>query len=128
MDGHALVFLEFSWSTGSQLHVLCFFKVASCAWDVGVVCFCVLRCSKTAVAVDTILNQKRFNDATDEKKKLYCIYVAVGQKRSTVAQLVKRLRDSGESHSLVLFDNMASPLPSCPALTFREPSDDCAVS
>ena len=55
--------------------------------------FC--SCSKTAVAIDTILNQKRFNDATDEKKKLYCIYVAIGQKRSTVAQLVKRLRDSG---------------------------------
>jgi len=46
---------------------------------------------KTAVALDAILNQKRFNDASDESKKLYCIYVAIGQKRSTVAQLVKRL-------------------------------------
>lgn len=50
---------------------------------------------KTAVAIDTIINQKRFNDGTDEKKKLYCIYVAIGQKRSTVAQLVKRLTDTG---------------------------------
>jgi F0F1-type ATP synthase alpha subunit len=51
---------------------------------------------KTAIAIDTIINQKRFNDGTDEKKKLYCIYVAVGQKRSTVAQIVKRLTDSGQ--------------------------------
>ena len=50
---------------------------------------------KTAVAIDTIINQKRFNDAGEEKKKLYCIYVAIGQKRSTVAQLVKRLTDAG---------------------------------
>ena len=50
---------------------------------------------KTAVAIDTIINQKRFNDGDDEKKKLYCIYVAIGQKRSTVAQLVKRLTDAG---------------------------------
>merc|ERR1712012_22229 len=49
---------------------------------------------KTAVAIDTIINQKRFNDAADEKRKLYCIYVAVGQKRSTVAQIVKRLTDA----------------------------------
>merc|ERR1712042_220518 len=49
---------------------------------------------KTAIAVNTIINQKRFNDLGDEKKKLYCIYVAVGQKRSTVAQLVKRLTDA----------------------------------
>lgn len=50
---------------------------------------------KTAVAVDAIINQKRFNESNDEKKKLYCIYVAIGQKRSTVAQLVKRLTDTG---------------------------------
>jgi len=49
---------------------------------------------KTAVAIDTIINQKRFNEAGDAKKKLYCIYVAVGQKRSTVAQIVKRLTDA----------------------------------
>lgn len=51
---------------------------------------------KTALAIDTIINQKRFNDGTDEKKKLYCIYVAIGQKRSTVAQIVKRLTDTGK--------------------------------
>merc|ERR1712018_133078 len=49
---------------------------------------------KTAVAIDAIINQKRFNDAGDAKKKLYCIYVAIGQKRSTVAQIVKRLTDA----------------------------------
>merc|ERR1711915_511323 len=49
---------------------------------------------KTAVAIDTIINQKRFNDGDDPKKKLFCIYVAVGQKRSTVAQIVKRLTDA----------------------------------
>merc|ERR1712010_117159 len=49
---------------------------------------------KTAVAIDTIINQKRFNDAGDAKKKLFCIYVAVGQKRSTVTQIVKRLTDA----------------------------------
>ncbi|GAA6001192.1 F1F0 ATP synthase subunit alpha, partial [Rhodotorula paludigena] len=49
---------------------------------------------KTAVAIDTILNQKRWNDGTDDKKKLYCIYVAVGQKRSTVAQLVQTLEEN----------------------------------
>ena len=55
---------------------------------------------KTAVAIDTIINQKRFNDAGEEKKKLYCIYVAIGQKRSTVAQLVKRLTDAGKQSSI----------------------------
>ena len=52
---------------------------------------------KTTVCIDTILNQKTYNEAAgdDESKKLYCIYVAVGQKRSTVAQLVKKLEESG---------------------------------
>merc|ERR1711970_322058 len=49
---------------------------------------------KTAVAIDTIINQKRFNEGGDAKKMLYCVYVAVGQKRSTVAQIVKRLTDA----------------------------------
>ncbi|KAJ3193490.1 Alpha subunit of the F1 sector of mitochondrial F1F0 ATP synthase [Irineochytrium annulatum] len=49
---------------------------------------------KTAVALDTILNQKRWNSGTDETKKLYCIYVAVGQKRSTVAQFVQTLEEN----------------------------------
>ena len=49
---------------------------------------------KTAIGVDTILNQKRWNSGQDESKKLYCVYVAVGQKRSTVAQLVKTLEEN----------------------------------
>lgn len=49
---------------------------------------------KTAVALDTMLNQKRWNNSNDETKKLYCVYVAVGQKRSTVAQLVKTLEEN----------------------------------
>ncbi|OAA39263.1 mitochondrial F1 ATPase subunit alpha [Beauveria brongniartii RCEF 3172] len=49
---------------------------------------------KTAVGLDTILNQKRWNNGSDEKKKLYCVYVAVGQKRSTVAQFVKTLEEN----------------------------------
>jgi len=49
---------------------------------------------KTAVALDAMLNQKRWNDGNDETKKLYCVYVAVGQKRSTVAQLVKTLEEN----------------------------------
>lgn len=49
---------------------------------------------KTAVGLDTILNQKRWNNTNDETKKLYCVYVAVGQKRSTVAQLVKTLEEN----------------------------------
>ncbi len=49
---------------------------------------------KTAVALDAMLNQKRWNNSNDETKKLYCVYVAVGQKRSTVAQLVKTLEEN----------------------------------
>ena len=50
---------------------------------------------KTAVAIDTIINQKSVNDTDDESKKLYCVYVVVGQKRSTVAQVVKTLEENG---------------------------------
>ena len=50
---------------------------------------------KTAVAIDAIINQKEINESSDEKKKLYCVYVAIGQKRSTVAQIVKTLEDAG---------------------------------
>eukprot|EP00730_Choanoeca_flexa_P020393 TRINITY_DN9963_c0_g1_i1.p1 TRINITY_DN9963_c0_g1~~TRINITY_DN9963_c0_g1_i1.p1 ORF type:complete len:538 (+),score=172.82 TRINITY_DN9963_c0_g1_i1:25-1638(+) len=63
---------------------------------------------KTAVAVDAIINQKRFNDGTDESKKLYCIYVAVGQKRSTVAQLVKRLEDADAMKYSIVISATAS--------------------
>lgn len=59
-------------------------------------CACFILNRKTAIAIDTIINQKRFNEGSEEKKKLFCIYVAIGQKRSTVAQIVKRLTDSGE--------------------------------
>jgi F-type H+-transporting ATPase subunit alpha len=58
---------------------------------------------KTAVAIDTIINQKTWNDGDDEVKKLYCVYVAVGQKRSTVAQLVKTLEENGKIRNLLLF-------------------------
>ena len=50
---------------------------------------------KTAVAIDTIINQKKINESSDEKKKLYCVYVAIGQKRSTVAQITKTLEEAG---------------------------------
>jgi len=63
---------------------------------------------KTAVAVDTIINQKRFNDAGDAKKKLYCIYVAIGQKRSTVAQIVKRLADADAMKYTIVVSATAS--------------------
>ncbi|WP_428928226.1 F0F1 ATP synthase subunit alpha [Marinibacterium sp. SX1] len=69
---------------------------------------------KTAVALDTILNQKSYNEAAgdDEGKKLYCIYVAVGQKRSTVAQLVKKLEESGAiEYSIVVAATASEPAP-----------------
>jgi len=69
---------------------------------------------KTAVALDTILNQKVYNDAAgdDESKKLYCIYVAVGQKRSTVAQLVKKLEESGAmAYTTVVAATASDPAP-----------------
>merc|ERR1711872_19409 len=63
---------------------------------------------KTAIALDTIINQKQFNDGADEKKKLYCIYVAVGQKRSTVAQIVKRLTDADAMKYTIVVSATAS--------------------
>ncbi|OAQ95673.1 hypothetical protein LLEC1_03198 [Akanthomyces lecanii] len=63
---------------------------------------------KTAVGLDTILNQKRWNNGTDEKKKLYCVYVAVGQKRSTVAQFVKTLEENGAMEYSVVVAATAS--------------------
>jgi F-type H+-transporting ATPase subunit alpha len=69
---------------------------------------------KTAVALDTILNQKAYNDAagSDESKKLYCIYVAVGQKRSTVAQLVKKLQETGaDAYTIVVAATASDPAP-----------------
>ncbi|PZX15769.1 F-type H+-transporting ATPase subunit alpha [Palleronia aestuarii] len=69
---------------------------------------------KTAVALDTILNQKSYNDAAgdDESKKLYCIYVAIGQKRSTVAQLVKKLEETGAiEYTTVVSATASEPAP-----------------
>ncbi|MCA3441188.1 MAG: F0F1 ATP synthase subunit alpha, partial [Rhodobacter sp.] len=69
---------------------------------------------KTAVALDTILNQKAYNEAagSDESKKLYCIYVAVGQKRSTVAQLVKKLEETGAiDYTIVVAATASDPAP-----------------
>ncbi|KAE9399917.1 putative H+-transporting ATP synthase alpha chain, mitochondrial [Gymnopus androsaceus JB14] len=66
---------------------------------------------KTAVAIDTILNQKRWNDGTDENKKLYCVYVAVGQKRSTVAQLVKTLEENDAmKYTIIVAATASEPL------------------
>ncbi|QJF52259.1 F0F1 ATP synthase subunit alpha [Roseobacter ponti] len=69
---------------------------------------------KTAVALDAILNQKSYNDAAgdDESKKLYCVYVAIGQKRSTVAQLVKKLEETGAiEYSIVVAATASEPAP-----------------
>jgi F-type H+-transporting ATPase subunit alpha len=63
---------------------------------------------KTAIAVDCIINQKRFNEGADEKKKLYCIYVAIGQKRSTVAQILKRLTDADAMKYTIIVSATAS--------------------
>ncbi len=69
---------------------------------------------KTAIALDTILNQKSYNEAAgnDESKKLYCIYVAIGQKRSTVAQLVKKLEETGAiKYTIVVAATASDPAP-----------------
>ncbi len=67
---------------------------------------------KTAVVVDTIINQKSINSDKDESKHLYCVYVAIGQKRSTVAQLVKELEDNGAmEYSIVVAATASDPAP-----------------
>ncbi len=67
---------------------------------------------KSAVALDAVLNQKSVNDTDDESKKLYCVYVAVGQKRSTVAQLVKKLEETGAmEYSIVVAATASEPAP-----------------
>jgi F-type H+-transporting ATPase subunit alpha len=67
---------------------------------------------KTAVAIDTILNQKSVNQSNNEKEKLYCIYVAIGQKRSTVAQIVKTLEDNGAmEYTIVVSATASEPAP-----------------
>ena len=82
---------------------------------------------KTAVALDAILNQKSYNDASggDEHKRLYCVYVAVGQKRSTVAQLVKKLEETGAmAYSIVIAATASEPAP----LQYLAPYSGCAMA
>src|SRR6202023_1984471 len=79
---------------------------------------------KTAVAIDTILNQKTINAGTDESAKLYCIYVAIGQKRSTVAQIVKTLEERGAlDYTIVVAATASEPAP----LQFLAPFAGCAM-
>jgi len=79
---------------------------------------------KTAVAIDTIINQKAVNEGDDESKKLYCIYVAIGQKRSTVAQIVKTLEDYGAlEYTIVVSATASEPAP----LQFLAPYTGCAM-
>ena len=79
---------------------------------------------KTAVAIDAIINQKAVNAGTDEKAKLYCIYVAIGQKRSTVAQIVKTLADAGAlEYTIVVAATASEPAP----LQFLAPFAGCAM-
>ena len=79
---------------------------------------------KTAIAVDTIINQKGINQGTDEKAKLYCIYVAIGQKRSTVAQIVKTLEDAGAmEYTIVVAATASEPAP----LQYLAPFTGCTM-
>jgi len=79
---------------------------------------------KTAVAIDTIINQKGVNDLGDKSKSLFCIYVAVGQKRSTVAQLMKTLGDSGAmDYSIIVAATASDAAP----LQFLAPYSGCAL-
>ena len=79
---------------------------------------------KTAVALDTIINQKQINESGDEKRKLYCIYVAVGQKRSNVAQVVKTLEEYGAmEYTIVVAATASEPAP----LQFLAPYTGCAM-
>jgi F-type H+-transporting ATPase subunit alpha len=79
---------------------------------------------KTAIALDTILNQKPLNATGDEKIKLYCVYVAVGQKRSTVAQFVKVLEEQGAlEYSIVVAATASDPAP----MQFLAPFAGCAM-
>merc|ERR1711915_223976 len=79
---------------------------------------------KTAVALDAMLNQKRWNNSSDEKSKLYCIYVAVGQKRSTVAQLVKTLEDNDAMKYCTVVAATASE---AAPLQFLAPFTGCSI-
>jgi proton translocating ATP synthase F1 alpha subunit len=79
---------------------------------------------KTAIAIDTIINQKTAHASNDESNKLYCVYVAVGQKRSTVAQLVKTLESVGAlDYSIIVAATASDPAP----LQFLAPYSGCAM-
>ena len=79
---------------------------------------------KTAIAIDTILNQLPLNQSNDESKKLYCVYVAIGQKRSTVAQLVRTLEKGGAlDYSIIVAATASDPAP----LQFLAPYSGCAM-
>ena len=79
---------------------------------------------KTAVAIDAIINQKAINESDDEKKKLYCVYVAIGQKRSTVAQIVKTLEDAGAmKYTTVVAATASDAAP----LQFLAPYTGCTI-
>jgi len=79
---------------------------------------------KSAVAIDAFINQKGINAGGDESKKLYCIYVAIGQKRSTVAQIVKTLEDAGAmEYSIVVAATASEPAP----LQFLAPYTGCTM-
>ena len=79
---------------------------------------------KTAVALDTFINQKDINASGDEKQKLYCIYVAIGQKRSTVAQIVRALEENGAlEYTIVVAATASEPAP----LQFLAPYAGCAM-
>ncbi|CAN8006255.1 unnamed protein product [Ixodes pacificus] len=79
---------------------------------------------KTAIAIDTIINQKHFNEGSDEKKKLYCIYVAIGQKRSTVAQILKRLTSADAMKYTIIVSATASD---AAPLQYLAPYAGCAM-
>jgi F-type H+-transporting ATPase subunit alpha len=80
---------------------------------------------KTAVAIDAIINQKSINESSDESKKLYCFYVAIGQKRSTVAQIVKTLEDAGAmSYTTVIASTASESAP----LQFLAPYAGCSMA
>src|ERR1700754_3095372 len=79
---------------------------------------------KTSVAIDTIINQRTINKSGDEKAKLYCVYVAIGQKRSTVAQIVKTLEDAGAmEYTTVVAATASDPAP----LQFLAPYTGCTI-
>jgi F-type H+-transporting ATPase subunit alpha len=80
---------------------------------------------KTAIAIDTIINQKLAHLAGDEKNKIYCVYVAIGQKRSTVAQIVKKLQEAGAmEYTTVVAATASDPAP----LQFLAPYAGCAIA